>query len=62
MIVATSKQTGFRPPERALEEFGYAQGWRVGVHVRTLADVDGDGRRDIIGFGDGGVLVALARD
>ncbi|MFZ6184782.1 FG-GAP repeat domain-containing protein [Nannocystis pusilla] len=62
VIVATSKKTGFRQPERALEQFGYAQGWRVGVHVRALADVDGDGRVDIIGFGDDGVLVALARD
>lgn len=62
VIVATSKKTGFRQPERALEQFGYAQGWRVGVHVRALADVDGDGRLDIIGFGDDGVLVALARD
>jgi hypothetical protein len=30
------------------------------AYPRRLADVNGDGRADIIGFGDGGVYVALA--
>lgn len=30
------------------------------LYPRTLADVNGDGRADIVGFGDGGVTVALA--
>ncbi|MDC0721004.1 FG-GAP repeat domain-containing protein [Nannocystis bainbridge] len=62
VIVAPSKQNDFHAPTPVLAEFTYDQGWRVGVHVRTLADVDGDGRRDIVGFGDAGVLVALAAD
>ncbi|PCC69049.1 hypothetical protein SAMN02745121_05618 [Nannocystis exedens] len=62
VIVATARKTGFREPQRALDDFGYDQGWRVGVHVRALADVDGDDRLDIVGFGHGGVLVALAED
>ncbi|WAS95936.1 FG-GAP repeat domain-containing protein [Nannocystis punicea] len=62
VFVATSNKTGFRAPERALADFGHDQGWRVGVHVRALADVDGDGHLDIIGFGDHGTVVALAED
>ncbi|MER7625354.1 FG-GAP-like repeat-containing protein [Streptomyces sp. NPDC126503] len=41
--------------------FGYdddAGAWRVGHHPRFLADVTGDGRVDIIGFGGAGVYVA----
>lgn len=43
-----------------LEDFGIqAGGWRVERHPRFLADLTGDGRADIIGFGDAGVYVAL---
>ncbi|MEU9713967.1 FG-GAP-like repeat-containing protein [Streptomyces sp. NPDC047976] len=41
--------------------FGYnenAGGWRVDRHPRFLADVTGDGRVDIVGFGGPGVYVA----
>ncbi|MGW5134808.1 FG-GAP-like repeat-containing protein [Streptomyces sp. NPDC004135] len=41
--------------------FGYdedAGGWRVDRHPRFLADVTGDGRLDIVGFGGPGVYVA----
>ncbi|MET8575951.1 FG-GAP-like repeat-containing protein [Streptomyces sp. NPDC005012] len=41
--------------------FGYdddAGAWRVGHHPRFLADITGDGRVDIIGFGGPGVYVA----
>ena len=44
---------------RASANFGYnAGGWRVDQHPRFLADTRGDGRADIVGFGDGGVWVA----
>ncbi|WP_198161220.1 FG-GAP repeat domain-containing protein, partial [Variovorax sp. WDL1] len=40
--------------------FGYiAGGWRVERHPRFLADMTGDGRADIVGFGDPGVWIAL---
>jgi hypothetical protein len=40
--------------------FGYnAGGWRVDMHPRFLADLTGDGRADIVGFGDAGVWTAL---
>ena len=48
-------------PQPALEDFGYeAGGWRVENHSRFLADVTGEGRADIVGFGDAGVLVSRA--
>ncbi|KAF8055082.1 Psathyrella Velutina lectin At 1.5a resolution [Lyophyllum atratum] len=39
--------------------FGYSSGWRVEKHVRLLADTTGNGRLDIVGFGESAVLVAL---
>lgn len=38
-----------------VNNFGYsAGGWRVDLHPRVLADTTGDGRADIVGFGDAG--------
>ncbi len=52
----------FDPPRLAIGDLGYvAGGWRVDRHPRLLADVTGDGRADIVGFGDAGVYVALSR-
>ncbi|WP_169743981.1 FG-GAP repeat domain-containing protein, partial [Cellulomonas cellasea] len=36
-----------------------AGGWRVMKHPRTLADLTGDGRADILGFGDFATFVSL---
>ncbi|MFF0945795.1 FG-GAP repeat domain-containing protein [Kocuria sp. CPCC 205300] len=41
--------------------FSYADGWRVDQHVRELADVNGDGRLDVVGFGHSGVHVGYAQ-
>ncbi|MBC8068395.1 MAG: VCBS repeat-containing protein, partial [Deltaproteobacteria bacterium] len=49
----------FAPPSLAIADFGVDSGWRVGDHPRWLADVTGDGRADVVGFGDAGVWVAL---
>jgi hypothetical protein len=50
----------FPNSQLAIANFGYtAGGWRVDRHPRLLADLTGDGRADIIGFGDGGVWTAL---
>lgn len=43
-----------------MPEFGTAQGWRVDRHPRFLADLTSDGRADIVGFGDSGVITALS--
>lgn len=50
---------GFGPTQRAVAGFAVQDGWHTDVHVRTLADLTGNGRPDIVGFGDAGVWVAL---
>jgi hypothetical protein len=58
--VARSNGDGtFAEPQLAVAEFCHDQGWRVGEHPRLLVDITGDGRLDIVGFGDAGVWVAL---
>jgi hypothetical protein len=50
----------FQAPQLLVANFGYdAGGWRVDKHPRFVIDLTGDGRADIIGFGDDGVWVAL---
>src|SRR5215470_6800337 len=45
----------FQPPNMALSAFGFhTGGWMVERHPRFFADLTGDGRADIIGFGDAG--------
>jgi hypothetical protein len=58
--IALSQGASFAAPQFAVADFGYEQGWRVDEHVRTLADVNGDGRQDLVGFGRYGVLVSLS--
>ena len=62
--VRVSFSTGdrFEPAALVVENFGFKSGWRVGRHPRFLADVNGDGKDDIVGFGNNGVLVSLASD
>jgi subtilisin family serine protease len=50
----------FAAPQLVLNNFAYvAGGWRVEKHPRYLADLTGDGRADIVGFGDAGVWASL---
>ena len=52
---------GFAAPQFVIADLGYdAGGWRVERHPRFLADTSGDGRADIVGFGNDGVWVARA--
>ncbi|HSA81976.1 MAG TPA: VCBS repeat-containing protein, partial [Geminicoccaceae bacterium] len=49
----------FQAPQMVVGNFGYdAGGWRVEQHPRFLADLTGDGRADIVGFGNAGVWVS----
>ena len=61
--VWVARNTGggtFAAPTLAVANFGFvAGGWRVDKHPRFVADLTGDGRGDVVGFGDGGVWVAL---
>ena len=52
----------FAQPQLVVGNFGYvAGGWRVDRHPRFMADTTGDGRADIVGFGDAGVYVSRAQ-
>merc|ERR1712165_296490 len=52
---------GFTSPSLWMNNFGYnAGGWRVDKHPRYLADINGDGKADIVGFGYAGAYVSLA--
>jgi hypothetical protein len=51
----------YSAPQLIVANFGYtAGGWRVDQHPRLLADATGDGRADIIGFGNAGVYMSRA--
>ena len=58
--VALSTGSGFGAAETWSSLFGYDDGWRVDKHPRIMTDVNGDGRDDIVGFGDDGVHVSLS--
>ena len=61
VYVSLSTGYSFTAPGRWVNNYGYkAGGWRVGKHPRSLADVNGDGKQDIVGFADGGVYVSLS--
>ncbi len=59
VLVSVSTGSGFRQPARWTAAFGSDRGWRVDVTPRMLADMNGDGRPDIVGFARKGVYVAL---
>jgi hypothetical protein len=58
--VAILDVTGRQSPQYVVENFAYDEGaWRVEHHPRVVADLTGDRRGDIIGFGDGGVYASF---
>jgi M6 family metalloprotease-like protein len=59
---STDHKPSFSSPQPWLVgNFAYERGgWRVDKHVRTVADVNGDGRADLVGFGQKDVFVSLA--
>ncbi|HEY4167835.1 MAG TPA: alkaline phosphatase family protein [Reyranella sp.] len=57
----SSDKASIGPLKFVLANFGYSQGWRVAQHPRLLADLTGDKRADIVGFGNDGMWVALGR-
>ncbi|MER8235150.1 FG-GAP-like repeat-containing protein [Streptomyces sp. NPDC094049] len=62
VVVARGRGDGtFEPARIVLNDFGSAQGWTSAKHLRFLTDVTGDGRPDIVGFGDEGVWVSHGR-
>jgi hypothetical protein len=57
--LANATGTGFLDPVMWSQEFDLRGGWDARC-VRTLADVNGDGKADAVGFGYGAVYVALS--
>ena len=49
----------FAVPQRVLRDYANETGWRVDRHPRVLADLTGDGRPDLVGFGSDYVWTAL---
>lgn len=60
VMVALSNGNGFNNPTQWIGGFGTSSGWgSQDTHLRMLADVDGDGLLDIVGFSQSRVIVAL---
>ncbi|MGH7051352.1 MAG: alkaline phosphatase family protein [Acetobacteraceae bacterium] len=57
---ALSNSLEAEAPRFVLANFGVKQGWTVASHPRILADLTGDKRTDIVGFGNDGVWTALS--
>ncbi|WP_055446686.1 M57 family metalloprotease [Lacinutrix mariniflava] len=58
IIVSLSNGSSFGTP--TIWNGGFTNGWNNTNHVRTIADVNGDGKADVIGFGNNGILVSLS--
>lgn len=60
--IADPANNRFLPMVKWVANFGIDQAWQVSKHVRLLGDVNGDGKADIVGFGDAGTWVSIAAD
>jgi hypothetical protein len=61
VYVSLSTGKNFTAPELWVNSYGAnAGGWSVGAHPRMMADVNGDGLADVVGFGGPGVYVSLS--
>jgi len=61
VYVAVSNGNFFNTPSVWVYGFDQAQGWSTNnVYYRVMADVNGDGKNDIVGFAQNGVYVSLS--
>jgi hypothetical protein len=61
VYVSLSTGTSFGPQKMWLRDFpAIAGSWDATKHVRMLADINNDGRADLVGFGDDGVYVSFS--
>ncbi len=59
-LVSLSTGTSFQTPKNWVSDYSLAAGWRVDINPRILADVNGDGKDDIVGFGNASTVVSLS--
>ena len=57
--VSLSNGTSFVGITEAIAQFGTDQGWTVAKHPRFVEDLNGDGKKDLVGYGDAGVYAAI---
>jgi hypothetical protein len=57
-MVSISNGATFAAPKKW--STGFASGWSTTAHIRTTGDMNGDGKADVVGFGNDGVYVALS--
>jgi hypothetical protein len=63
IAIAATTVTGVSPANAQqfiMRDFGTDQGWQSDKHPRFVVDITGDGRADVVGFGDAGVYSAVA--
>ncbi len=61
VLVSLATPSGFAPPAKWSDDFGWNDGWSADSAQRAMADVNGDSREDIVGFHPTrGVVVALS--
>jgi len=61
VYVSLSMGSTFSLPSRLTSSFDLSHGWTVSQYLRTVGDVNGDGKDDLVGFGLDGVYVVLAQ-
>ncbi|SFR27869.1 Repeat domain-containing protein [Lentzea waywayandensis] len=61
VVSAVSLGNGtFAQSRHVVADFGFNRGWRTDRHPRLLADITGDGRADVVGFGNAGIYTAVS--
>ena len=60
VFVGISSENNFNDPVEWTKEFSTDAGWSVKDHFRTLTDVNGDDKADIVGINSGGIYVGLS--
>ena len=61
VYVSQSSGNNFSALQRCSDAFNYDEGWRIETSPRIIGDVNGDGKKDIIGFGNSFTYVGLSQ-
>jgi hypothetical protein len=61
VALAQNPGPGFGTISQWSQSFDLSHGWTVQDYVRTVGDVNADGKADLVGFGLDGVYVAIAK-